>query len=87
MTLSCGNSLERSRSFRKTWCCAHSHVGCPGHWEKVVHVVHTYDPWQPEFSYTWKNGDSDHRDLALDSTRFIRMGFVEILQIFVCFNQ
>lgn len=37
---------KKSRvSFRKTWCCSHFHSGCPGHWEKVVHVVHTYVTW------------------------------------------
>ena len=37
---------KKSRvSFRKTWCCSHFHSGCPGHWEKVVHVVHTYATW------------------------------------------
>ena len=27
---------------KKSWCCDHQDVGC-GHWEKVVHVVQTYD--------------------------------------------
>lgn len=28
---------------KRAWCCSHHNSGCPGHWEKAVHVVQTYD--------------------------------------------
>mmetsp|Transcript_3152 Transcript_3152/g.4524 ORF Transcript_3152/g.4524 Transcript_3152/m.4524 type:complete len:785 (+) Transcript_3152:52-2406(+) len=62
-TYNCDNGFEHWHSLwsnsKKTWCCAHSHVGCPGHWEKVVHVVHTYD-CHAGFS-NWYHGWSDKK--------------------------
>ena len=59
---------------KQSWCCSHRNVGCPGHWVKTVHVIHSYDchagfsNWYHGWSSPKKDWCCSHKQMGCPGT-------------------
>eukprot|EP00913_Durusdinium_trenchii_P016135 g15164.t1 len=74
----CNSGFDHWKSLwshaKQSWCCSHQNVGCPGHWVKTVHVIHSYDchagfsNWYHGWSSPKKDWCCSHKQMGCPGT-------------------